>query len=210
MLRWLCFDLWRSIFILCLLSPQPASSYGDPVCCCSQGLHHPGQARMVRRKFPGGYRADPGQDTFRKQQAHLLPRKVSIFWGGKGGKKICWKPIMGRNEKSHFAAGLGTRGFSVPISADVQNNLGVFIATTQKTYLVSCFPLSYLFHYICQDRIIYLCITDDVSTWEKAVVGPWVKFALSKGGCWRGAYALLYPWVGGGCAETIGCCILSL
>ena len=24
-------------------------------------------------------------------------------------------------------------------------------------------PCSYLFHYICEDRIIYLCITDDVS-----------------------------------------------
>lgn len=23
---------------------------------------------------------------------------------------------------------------------------------------------SYLFHYVCEDRIIYLCITDDVST----------------------------------------------
>lgn len=30
-------------------------------------------------------------------------------------------------------------------------------------------PCSYLFHYICQDRIIYLCITDDVSTGDTAV-----------------------------------------
>ncbi|KAL7979420.1 hypothetical protein Chor_004578 [Crotalus horridus] len=53
---------------------------------------------------------------------------------------------------------------------------------------------NYLFHYICQDRIIYLCITDDVSIWEKAVMGPLVKFAFSKGGGWRGEYALVYPW----------------
>lgn len=32
------------------------------------------------------------------------------------------------------------------------------------------FPLcSYLFHYICQDRIIYLCITDDVSILGTAI-----------------------------------------
>lgn len=33
------------------------------------------------------------------------------------------------------------------------------------------FPLlcSYLFHYICQDRIIYLCITDDVSVLLTAI-----------------------------------------
>lgn len=106
MLRRLCFDPWGSLFILCLLPLQPASSYGDPVCCCSQGLHHPGQARVVWRKLPGSYGADPGQDTFRKQQAHLLPRKVSIFWGGKGEKK-CWKPIMGRNERKPFSCWAG-------------------------------------------------------------------------------------------------------
>lgn len=34
--------------------------------------------------------------------------------------------------------------------------------TPQKQYSFKSF--SYLFHYICHDRIIYLCITDDVST----------------------------------------------
>ncbi|NXI01412.1 VAMP7 protein, partial [Pachycephala philippinensis] len=30
---------------------------------------------------------------------------------------------------------------------------------------------NYLFHYICQDRIIYLCITDDVSVWGPGEFG---------------------------------------
>ena len=29
---------------------------------------------------------------------------------------------------------------------------------------------SYLFHYICEDRVIYLCITDDVSSLHALVM----------------------------------------
>uniref|UniRef100_A0A803TKQ5 AP-3 complex subunit delta-1 n=1 Tax=Anolis carolinensis TaxID=28377 RepID=A0A803TKQ5_ANOCA len=35
---------------------------------------------------------------------------------------------------------------------------------------------NYLFHYICQDRIIYLCITDDVSMWEDKSVCEYLCF----------------------------------
>lgn len=56
---------------------QPACSDGDPLCSCSQGLHNLGQTYMVWRELPGGDRADPGKDTVREQQTHLLAWQVS-------------------------------------------------------------------------------------------------------------------------------------